>query len=112
MSLDLWLKSEKCPHCGRSDDPDFDWNYTYNVSKMWFEVFPNADGMVDIDGLTGKESLKKLETFKAAMINDPNKFKKMNPPNGWGSYTTFLSAIEKLIEAAKEHPDHIWHSWR
>ena len=112
MSLYLNLKTEKCPHCGRQDSPDFDWNYTYNVSRMWYEVFPKANKMVDIDGLTCEASLPVLQHFRDTLKADPERFKALNPPNGWGCYESFVEAIEKLIGAAKKYPNCVWEAWR
>ena len=108
MGLDLCLKTEVCPHCGREDSPDFEWNYTYNVSKMWYEVFPESNKMIDIDGMTCKESLPRLEHLRDTIKADPDKFKAMNPPNGYGCYESFVEAVERLIIVAKNYPNGIW----
>ena len=55
MSLDLWLQSKECPTCEHKEVTE-DRNYTYNVAKMWYEIFPSDQHMVHIDGMTGKES--------------------------------------------------------
>lgn len=106
MSLDLYLR---CSHCNQDAT---EWNYTYNVSKMWYSVYPEAKGMIDIEGMTGKESLPRLIYFAQRMRDCPGAFKEMNPPNGWGSYDSFLKAIEDLIKQAKEYPTLIWRASR
>ena len=111
MGLDLYLQGKICPTCGKSENPEIGWNYTYNVSPMWREVFPDTK-MINIDGMTCQESLPKLEKFRDALKADPEKFKKMNPDNGWGDYDSFLKAIEELIIYENTYPDCIWDSWR
>jgi hypothetical protein len=39
------------------------------------------------------------------MKADPNRFISLNPPNGWGSYDTFLPWLETYLAACEEHPD-------
>lgn len=35
---------------------------------------------------------------------DPDKFKKMNPKNGWGSYDGLLAFAEGVLKACQEYP--------
>lgn len=104
--------ADLCDKCGRSDHPDIDWNYTYNCSPMWHEAIPDRNQMIDIDGLSGKQALQLLEKCVNEMISRPEDFIKLNPKNGWGSYDTFLRALEKLITYSKEYPNAIWKSCR
>ena len=41
MSLDIWIESIKCNKCGHS--PEYtNFNCTYNLSPMWYNIFPDA----------------------------------------------------------------------
>jgi len=111
MSLDLYLESPECVTCGHSEEY-FHSNYTYNVSKMWYEIYPDAEGMVDIDKMTGTEAYKTLCHARTILEENPSKFIKMNPENGWGNYHGFLDFINALIKACLEHPTGVWNSWR
>ena len=102
MSLDLYLK---CPCCKKEVWAS---NYTYNVSPMWYAIFPNHDQMLPIEGMSGVESLTVLGRAIDALRADPEKFRKMDPSNSWGSYQTFLAWVETLFESAREYPDCIW----
>lgn len=42
-----------------------------------------------------------LGTLKA----DPERFKKFNPPNEWGTYGGLLVFVEKYLEACKKYPE-------
>ncbi len=109
MSLDLWLASPICDTCQHQESTD-SFNCTYNVNPMWYEIYPNQNHMVDVDGLTGKESLPLLECALDMLNRTPEKFIAMNPSNGWGSYDSFKVYIEHLIISATSHPTWIWES--
>lgn len=111
MSLNIWLKPEKCESCGNKPD-DREYNYTYNCRPMWFEFYPDARNMVDIDGMTGAESVPRLDRIIQDMYGDPGKYIRHNPPNSWGCYATFLKFLEELKEEAIKHPYLVWDSWR
>lgn len=111
MSLSLTLVSNECSTCGHMENTET-LNYTYNVSPMWYEIFPDDSCMIDIDGLTGKESLTKLNYAVSEMENNPDKFIPMNPENGWGSYEGFKRYLKELIMMAENNPEYIWNSCR
>lgn len=111
MSLDLWLESPKCPTCGHVESTD-ELNYTYNVAPMWRKIFPDAKCMVDIDGMTGKDSLHKLMDARIAMEFKPEVFKALNPENNWGSYDGFLKYLKQLSAMAANYSNYIWRASR
>ncbi len=111
MSLDLWMETPTCQTCGETKITD-ELNYTYNVYNMWKTIFSDAENMVDIDGLTGKQSIEKLKFALETLINEPETFTALNPKNGWGSYDGFKKYISQLITLAESHPSYIWKSAR
>ena len=52
-----------------------------------------------------KEGLSKLR-------DNPNKFKKFNPENGWGSYEGLLNFTQNYLDACEENPESIVKVWR
>jgi hypothetical protein len=36
---------------------------------------------------------------------DPERFKKHNPENGWGSYEGLIDFVENYLEACEEYPN-------
>jgi hypothetical protein len=42
--------------------------------------------------------IKKLEA-------NPDKYKALNPPNGWGSYEDFVPFCKVVLEICREYPD-------
>lgn len=111
MSLDLSIAPNSCKHCGRGDDA-LEFNYTYNVSQMWYEVFPDDEGMVQIDGMTGKEAYPKIAKAIHEMLSKEKFMRKLEPENGWGSYEGFLDFLRKISDACIECPFGVWRSWR
>jgi len=119
MSLDLSIPIGEveelvCHHC---DQPykfqeTASFNYTYNASRMWYAASPESKQMIPIEGMTGEESLKILKPAYKEMLNNPDKYKLLEPSNGWGSYATFLTFVWQLIQAAEDNPKNIWSAGR
>ena len=85
----------------------FDANYTHNCGTMAaaagiYECVwrPDENGIA-----TAAQLIEPLRAGIAAMKADPAKFRAFDPPNGWGSYATFLPWMEKYLAACEEHPD-------
>jgi hypothetical protein len=77
-------------------------NHTSNTSGMW-----RAAG-VDIAELAGVKGEQVAVAVNAAieeMERNPDTYKAMNPPNGWGSYETCLDFLRDLRAAAARFPD-------
>ena len=77
---------------------------TYNVSPMYHLAFSSEDGIRCIHQKSGMEALPLLEGALKRFKDDPDTFKAMNPPNGWGSYELSLGCLSELIRWAKECP--------
>ena len=41
-----------------------------------------------------------------SLVEDPKRFKAMNPANGWGTYDQLLEAVIKLLILSKEQPEY------
>jgi len=52
-----------------------------------------------------EEIIEPLEKGLALLRSDPERFKKFNPPNGWGSYEVLVHFVENCLQACKENPD-------
>jgi hypothetical protein len=76
-------------------------NYTYNVSKMY-----SAAGIIfsDLEGMNAGEASEYLIAGINEMKQDPDKFRGLNPPNGWGEYSSALKFLEEIAKACKKHP--------
>lgn len=111
MGLDLYIRETPCETCGHKRE-DFNINYTYNVSHMWYKIYPEDEGMVFIDGMTGKEAYNKLIHARQYMEEHREEMITLEPKNGWGSYDGFLEFINKCIDACLKNPKLVWESWR
>ena len=99
-------------------------NYTHNCNKMistaleesgygdipkhwlighlggsWFDI------LNEMPGDTGAEL---LDIIIEKFINDPKRFKAMNPPNGWGSYETLLPILIAMRDKGRDYPNAKW----
>jgi len=118
MSLDVHLIGEKkvvlciCKECGHPHTVEdreilFSANITHNLNKMAMEagVYEHLWRPDEIDITTAKELIDPLKDGISLMKNDPERFKKLDSPNGWGRYVDFVPWIEKYLNACKESPD-------
>ena len=106
MSLDVYLRPNKCPHCGRADD-GYSANITHNLNKMAAEAgIYNELWRPDEIGITkAKQLIAPLEKAVATMKADPVRFKMHDSPNGWGTYEHFVPFVEEYLEACKKDPE-------
>jgi hypothetical protein len=106
MSLDVYLRPNKCPHCGRSDE-GFSSNITHNLGKMAEEA--KIYGIVwrpEENGIKkAKHMIEPLRKAIADMKANPERFKKHNSPNGWGMYEDFVPWLEKYLKACEDDPE-------
>lgn len=78
-------------------------NYTYNVSRMFYRALGN-EGIRGLHGKSGADAEPQLNAAVAAMRADPDIYRAMNPPNGWGNYEGALELLETLASWCREVP--------
>ncbi|MFA5709326.1 hypothetical protein [Mycolicibacterium sp.] len=93
-----------------------DWNYTHNVNAMAHLVlYPDADiprSVFDevfspqntpwwrlLDGRGGADGAALLGEIIAGLRATPERFRALNPANGWGNYEQFLALLEQMRDA-------------
>lgn len=86
---------------------DEDFNYTWNVSKMWYAAKPE-EGIRSHYGMTGKEAVKPLMEILNYMVDNKEELMQYEPANGWGSYEGALKFVMSLVIASLNNPDEIW----
>jgi len=88
--------------CGFEDttDPALDSiNMTSNVAPMW--RLAGAD-LAAMKGKAAKEVRVILATAVRNMLAEPEKYKALNPGNGWGDYESCVMYLAKLAIMAGE----------
>jgi len=59
-----------------------------------------------------EELIPILEKGLEKLRSQPDKFKKLNPENDYGSYDGFVNTVEEYLTACKENPDAEVAVWR
>jgi hypothetical protein len=54
---------------------------------------------------TAGQLIRKLHEGLKALRKDPKKFKKLNPPNKWGSYEGLVQFVADYLAACEVYPD-------
>lgn len=80
---------------------DICWNFTSNVSRMWRTA--GAD-LAEFDGKPTAECTPILEAAIAEMRANPDKYRAMDSPNGWGTYDHLMPRLDYLLACMKTHP--------
>ena len=92
----------------------YDANITHNLGAMARECMVGPNGLTlyavlwrpDENELTyASEIIEFLDEGYNNLLSHPERFKKFNPPNGWGTYEGLLSFVLKYKEACMENPD-------
>jgi hypothetical protein len=100
MSLDVYLTAVRPTEV-------YSRNITHNLNKMameagMYEALWRPD---EINVTTAEQLVPLLETGLETLRSDPDRFKKFNPENRWGSYESLVNFVEDYLQACKENPD-------
>lgn len=100
MSLDFMLEEEK-PVCV------FDANITHNLGDMAYEagIYHALWRPEEVNAVYAKDIVSVLKEGIEAMKQDPERFKKYDADNGWGTYDDFLPWLERVKKACIENPN-------
>jgi hypothetical protein len=86
---------------------DRSFNYTYNVSGMWYDCYPD-EGIRKHYGLSGFDALPVLRKLRDHMEENKERLVEMNPSNGWGDFDGAYKFVCDLILASVDRPSEIW----
>ena len=104
-------------------------NYTYNVSKLFYDHFPEIEGcrggLYRLDGLKGCEAVPvlanalyeidktRLKLWKDGAKGETDFCNKYDPENGWGSTVGAILFLSLIMGECAMNPDEvITVSWR
>lgn len=94
MSYDVYLEDERGNY-------HLDLNYTSNCAPMW------RDAGADLGRFNGKavsQCQPILWDAILVMVQNPTRYREMEPSNGWGHYSTCLEFLCRIHEAMRENP--------
>lgn len=110
MSLDINLFNKSTETEGYSETV-FAANYTHNIipiadrAGLYGPVWRPAE-----NGITKAiDLIEPLSAGIAAIRSDPEPYMALEPDNKWGSVTTFLPWLEKLLDACETYPNALIH---
>ena len=128
MSWDATLEvtdTTLCPHCGgavSTESYDVEsWNYTHNTNDMIAAAYEavsgeqteQCDGPLGpaigaawwkrLDGASGEDGATYLSEIIKGLEADPDRYRAMNPENGWGDYDRLLVVLREMRDAPASH---------
>lgn len=131
MSWDATLYAvtevKNCGECGRELDKPRreeaaidDWNYTHNAAPMIYRALEGAGIALAADeswwrhlnGMGGPEGRDFLAAIITQLEANPERFRAMNPANGWGCYdgpNGVLGVLRKMRDSVPEDERSVWH---
>jgi hypothetical protein len=68
-------------------------NMTSNVAPMWRLASPHTDGLAGMHGMSAEEAFPHISLLAYEMTQNPDKYRALNPDNGWGSYEGALNYV-------------------
>jgi hypothetical protein len=106
MSLDVTLLKNVCRCCGRGEEV-FTYNVTHNLNKMAEEagIYMHLWKPDEIGITQAKELIGVLKFGLGLLESDPERFKKLNPANGWGTYQGLVDFVKKYLAACENWPE-------
>lgn len=90
-------------------------SYTYNVSPMWWDAVGatrrlddgrEVGGIAMFHGAPGCEAAGPLSEAVERLKADPEKYRAMNPKNGWGDYESATRFLEHVARACVQLPSY------
>ena len=117
MSLDVYLQDktriEPCrcacghEHERQQTDVLYDDNITHNLNTM-----ADAAGLYqalwrpeDINITTAAQLIAPLQRGLAELETNPDRYRALNPANGWGNYAGLVRFVRAYLMACQAHPD-------
>jgi hypothetical protein len=105
MSLDVSLSTGLAEE--GEEEEVFSANITHNLARMALEagIYRHLWHPEDIGIVKAHQLVEPLRASITLMRSDPDRFKKYNAPNGWGTYEDFVPWVEKYLAACERFPD-------
>jgi hypothetical protein len=100
MSLDVFLTATREVEV-HSD------NITHNLGLMAEEagIYEHLWRPEEIGITTAQQLIEPLSKGLALLKSDPERFRALNPENGWGSYDGLVAFVQRYLAACEIDPD-------
>jgi len=87
---------------------------THNLNKMAEEagIYYHLWRPEELNITRAKELINPLREGLHKLKSDPERFKKLNPDNGWGSYDGLVKFVSNYLDACYEYPESKVETWR
>jgi hypothetical protein len=99
MSLDIYLEVPGMVEVASA-------NFTHNTTPMWKKA-GCYDALYMSEGKKCSEILPALRAARDLMQAQPDLYRALDPPNGWGKFDHAFPWLCDTIEAFAQHPDAI-----
>lgn len=93
MSADIYITTD--------DGSRLDVNYTYNLTRMHAAALEGV--ALHTDRPHPNLFMLRLETLVAKFKADPDRYRELNPTNGWGDYDSHLAQLLEITDFIREH---------
>lgn len=107
MGWDIYI------HCNGIKFDEASWSYTHNTNAMMSRA--GYDWVYSLDQANVLETLPHFRAMLKNLKSEPEIYRAINPPNGWGNYDELVEMIEALIaratEIAERVPNAQWREW-
>lgn len=89
--------------------PDGQWigiveGHTYNLTPMWVKGGVVKSRSREMDGLTSDELGIRASRAVLLAVRYPDRFRALNPENGWGDFDGFLEIIVRTAVICADNP--------
>jgi hypothetical protein len=102
MSLDVYLIDPNDP-----EGEELYWrNITHNLGKMAAaaDVYKALWRPEEIKAKQAKDIIQPLTDGLQRLQEDPERYRQLNPDNGWGTYEGLVSFVQEYLKACTESP--------
>lgn len=82
-------------------------NITHNLAILAREagIYECLWRPEEIDITQAKDLIVPLSLGLLTLKGDPERFKRLDAPNGWGTYEQFVSWVERYLQACIDNPE-------
>lgn len=100
MSLDVYLEAVRVTTI-------YERNITHNLNSMAEEagIYKHLWRPEEIGITEAKQLIDPLRAGLKRLTDDPERFKKLNPENGWGDYDGLVDFVTEYLAACEKNPD-------